>query len=203
MTDYPVEEMQKAITRIMDGLNMNSPQGSTDPNMSIAYECSELMGPIDSIPESLKEVIKRAKYLDFIDRKMIAGSRLWEFNNTQQIESLLANMDKESIPWIYDIADGKQRINITLRLWAGCLDAATNLHDTYINRRNDGTVSEEIIPSEMRAKAFKESINPKTSSDPIYYAGVEAAPIFKRLRNEPIFTDGIPSDSPVMNYVNT
>jgi hypothetical protein len=52
-------------------------------------------------------------------------------------------MDKESIPWIYDIADGKQRINITLRIWAGCLDAAKNLHDKYVSRRNDGTVSEE------------------------------------------------------------
>jgi hypothetical protein len=112
-------------------------------------------GAIDSIPESLKEVIKRAKYLDFVDRKMIAGFRLWEFNNTQQIASLLANMYKESIPWIYDIADGKQRINITLRLWAGRLDAATNLRDKYINRRNDGTVSEGIIRSEMREKAFK------------------------------------------------
>jgi hypothetical protein len=202
LTDYPIEEMQKVITRIMDGLNANPLQQSTDPNMSIVYEFSKLLGPIDSIPESLQAVIKRAKYLDFVDRKMIAGSRLWEFNK-QQIESFLANMDKESIPWIYDIADGKQRINITLRIWAGCLDAAKNLRDKYVSRRNDGTVSEETILSEMREKAFKESIDTKASSDPIYYAGVEAAPVLKRLRNEPIFSDGIPSDSPVMNYLST
>lgn len=95
----------------------------------------------------------------------------------------MANMDKESIPWIYDIADGKQRINITLRIWAGCLDAAKNLRDKYVSRRNDGTVSEETILSETREKAFKESIDTKASSDPIYYAGVEAAPVLKRLRN--------------------
>jgi hypothetical protein len=170
--------------------------------MAIVYEFSKLLGPIDSIPESLQAVIKRAKYLDFVDRKMIAGSRLWEFNK-QQIESFLANMDKESIPWIYDIADGKQRINVTLRIWAGCLDAAKNLRDKYVSRRNDGAVSEETILSEMREKAFKESIDTKASSDPIYYAGVEAAPVLKRLRNEPIFSDGIPSDSPVMNYLST
>ena len=178
---------------------MNPPQESTDPNMSIAYECSKLLGPIDSIPESLQDVIKRAKYLDFVDKKMIAGSMLWELNK-QVIDSFLTNMDKESVPWIYDIGDGKQRINITLRLWAGCLDAAKYLRDKYMSRSNDGTVSEETITPEMRAKAFKESINPKASLDPIYYTGVEAAPIFKRVRNEPIFSDGIPSDSPVMNF---
>jgi hypothetical protein len=149
----------------------------------------------------LKEVIKRAKYLDFVDKKTIAGSRLWEFNK-QQIESFLANVDKESIPWIYDIVDGRQRINITLRLWAGGLDAAKSLRKTYVSVRSDGSVSEEAITPHMRAKAFKESIDRKALSDPIYYAGVEAAPILKRLRNEQIFTDGIFSDSPVMNYLN-
>jgi hypothetical protein len=198
----PIEEiMHKAITRIMDELNVNPAHQSTDPNMSIAYECSELLGPIDSIPESLKEVIKRAKYLDFVDKKIIVGSRLWEFNK-QQIESFLANVDKESIPWIYDIADGRQRINITLRLWAGGLDAAKYLRKTYVSIQRDGSVGEEVITSDMRAKAFKEGIDPKSLSDPIYYAGVETAPILKRLRNESIFTDGIASDSPVMNCLN-
>lgn len=72
----------------------------------------------------------------------------------------------------------------------GGLDTAKSLWKTYVNIRNDGSVSEEAITPEMRAKAFKESIDPKALSDPIYYAGVEAAPILKRLRNEPIFTDG-------------
>jgi hypothetical protein len=202
LTDYPIEEMQKAITTIMDRLRMNPPKQSIDPNTSIVYECSELLGHIDSIPESLKEVIKRAKYLDFVDKSMIAGSRLWEFNK-QQIESFLTIVDKESIPWIYDIADGRQRINVTLRLWAGGLDAAKFLRKMYMSARSDLGVSEEANTYDMRGKAFKESIDPKTSSDPIYYAGVEAAPILKRLRNEPIFTDGIPSESPVMNYLNT
>src|SRR5918912_857145 len=148
----PIEEiMQKAISRIMDILSANPPQRSIDPNMSIAYESSELLGPIDSIPESLKEVIKRAKYLDFVDKKMVAGSRLWEFNK-QQIESFLAKVDKESLPWIYDIADGKRRINITLRLWSGCFDAAKFLRKTYARSQGDWGVNEEAITSDMRAK---------------------------------------------------
>jgi hypothetical protein len=112
-------------------------------------------------------------------------------------------VDNESIPWIYDVADGRQRINITLRLWAGSLDAAKSLRKTYASLQSDGSVNEEVITPDMRTKAFKESINPKASSDPIYYAGVEAALVLKRLRNESIFTDGIPADSPVMNYLNT
>jgi hypothetical protein len=194
LTDYPIEEMQQAIPKVMNNLVMNPPPEPVDPNMSIAYECAELLGHIDSIPESLKEVIKRAKYLDFVDKKMIMGSKLWEFNNKQQIQSFLANMDEKSIPWIYDIADRKQRISITLRLWAGCLDAAKNLRDK--------TATEQIITPERRARAFKGNIDLKASSDPIYFAGVEAAPILKKLRNEPIFTDGIPLESPVMNHLN-
>jgi hypothetical protein len=54
----------------------------------------------------------------------------------------------------------------------------------------------------MCAKAFKETINPKASSDPIYYTGVEAAPVLRKIREQPIFSDGIQSDSPVMNHLN-
>ncbi|MFL6320256.1 MAG: hypothetical protein ACJ72Q_07265 [Nitrososphaeraceae archaeon] len=202
MTDYPLEEMQKAITRILEELRMNPPQESTDPNMSIAYEWSKPLEAIDSIPESLHDVINRAKYLDFVYKNMIAGSKLWELNNKQQIESFLTKIDEGSIPWIYDIADGKQRINITLRLWAGCLDAAKYLQDKYVSRRNDGTVSEAIITPDMRAKAFKKTINPKASLDTIYYTGVEAAPVLRKIREQPTYSDGIPSDSPVMNHLN-
>jgi hypothetical protein len=75
--DYPIEEMQKAVTRIIDALSTNSTQESTDPNMSIAYEWSKLLESIDWIPESLKDIIKSAKYLDFVDKKMIADFKTW------------------------------------------------------------------------------------------------------------------------------
>lgn len=195
--------MWKAIRTIMDRLRMNPPQQSADPNMSIAYEFSNLLGPIDSLPESLKEMdVKRAKYLDFVDKKMIAGSKLWELNNEQQIESFLAKVDKESIQWIYDVADHRQRINITLRLWAGCVAAAKLLGKRYVRGWGDLDIIEDEITPNMREKDFKQSIDPKALSDPIYYAGVEAAPILQRLRNEPIFMDGVPSESPVMNFLD-
>ena len=54
-----------------------------------------------------------------------------------------------------------------MRLWAGGLDAAKSLLKTYASIQSDESVSEEVIASDMRANAFKESINPKSSSDPI------------------------------------
>jgi hypothetical protein len=66
-----------------------------------------------------------------------------------------------------------------------------------VNIRNDGSTSEETITPDMCAKAFKEA-----SSDPIYYTGVEAAPVLRKIREQPIFSDGIQSDSPVMNHLN-
>ena len=56
---------------------------------------------------------------------------------------------------------------VDVRLWAGGSDAAKCLRKTYVSIQRDGSVSEEVIASDMRANAFKESINPKSSSDPI------------------------------------
>ena len=53
----------------------------------------------------------------------------------------------------------------------------------------------------MREKAFKETVDPNAVVDPIYRAGVEVAPIVKRIREEPIFSNGISSDSTVTKFL--
>ena len=119
---YPIEDMIKIIANIIKGLSDNPRQETPDPNMSIAYEWAKLLGSINSLSQSLQDYANRAKFLDFVDKNIIAGSKLWEFNQ-QQIEVFLMNMEEKSQSWVHDIDDAKQRVNITLRLWAGCLDA--------------------------------------------------------------------------------
>jgi hypothetical protein len=80
-----------------------------------------------------------------------------------------------------------------LRLWAGCLDAAKYLRDKYANRGSDGTVIEEIILL---------TIDPKALLDSTYYTGIEAAPVLRKIRNQQIFSDGVPSDPPAMKHLN-
>jgi hypothetical protein len=46
-------------------------------------------------------------------------------------------------------------------------------------------------------------VNPLCEIDELYKAGVETAPIFKRLLNEPIAFDGVPESSPVLVYRDT
>jgi hypothetical protein len=200
LKNYPIEDMKKTIANIMKELSDNPPQETPDPNMSIVYRWTKLLGPIHSLPQSLQGYANRAKFLDFVDKNIITGSELWEFNQ-QQIESFLMNMEEKSRSWIHDIDDGKQRVNITLRLWAGCWDAAKNLRDRYVSLHSDRTTSKEIITSEMRTKAFKETVDLEAALDPIYRAGVEVAPIVKRIRGESIFSNGISSDSAVTKFL--
>ena len=89
-----------------------------------------------------------------------------------------------------------QRINISLRIWSGCLSAGKKHRLEKPRSGNNTSMSRQI--------AFSR-INVWTKIDPIYRSGVESAPVWKRLINQgdDIHFDGIPSDSPVMKYMNT
>jgi hypothetical protein len=80
-----------------------------------------------------------------------------------------------------------ERASIALRLWAGCLDAAK----TIALETRDGPNSPEL-----RAAAFAQ-IDSVAETDPIYGAGVEAAPAFKVLRRQSYSFDGVPAGSRV------
>jgi hypothetical protein len=50
-----------------------------------------------------------------------------------------------------------------------------------------------------RAEAFSQ-IDAVAAADPVFCAGVEAAPAFKRLREQPYEFDGVPEGSPVRRF---
>jgi hypothetical protein len=101
-----------------------------------------------------------------------------------------------------------ERINIALRLWTGCLCAAKECRRTSVAEHNpDGTTKSEYqYTSEMRAESFKK-IMITSREDPIYEAGVEAAPVWELIENrtpdKKMYLDGIPNlnDSPVTKYL--
>jgi hypothetical protein len=75
------------------------------------------------------------------------------------------------------VSDPLDRIAIALRLWAGCLAAAKTIAD-----------------------ATRSGIDATAANDGLFRAGVEAARMFKRLRGQPFFLDGVPERSAVRRY---
>jgi len=85
--------------------------------------------------------------------------------------------------------DTKFRLNLSFRLWAGCLDAAKTLAPSTQSGPNT---------SNMRSAAFTEMIDVLASKDPIYKKGVEVASMWRP--ESDISFDGVPKTSPSRKY---
>lgn len=165
-----------------------------DPNMGIALQWANKLGPPPTLPSSLQDVIQRAKLVNNIDTPNLADTLFSDFrgslNLNDKIQCLneIARLSKSYIPYV---EDDNVRVNISLRLWSGCISAAKTI--ALQTRGGPNT-------PEMRASIFSNQIDPIAEEDPIYCAGVEAAPSFKKLRNETYSFEGVPEKSVVRRY---
>jgi hypothetical protein len=161
--------------------------------MALAYQYAEAIGPAPELPGSMMDVERRADFVDAIDRPF-AGEN---FDNSSEVErsvrasvASISDVSKKHMP---DVADEGIRLNIALRLWAGCISAAKMI----ASETKSGTNTAEV-----RTKVFASLLDPTARDDLIYEAGVEAAPSFKRLRGQPYSFEGVPKDSAVRRYAD-
>ncbi len=161
-----------------------------DTNMDTARRWANELGPPPPLPPSLQDVGQRAKLVIEINWPLIHGDALERLSTKEKAQRLndVAGLSGNHMP---DVDDDSDRDNITLRLWSGCLDAAKTIALETMNGPN--------TPS-MRALAFGRKIDPTAQEDPIYCAGIEAAPSFKRLLEEDYSFEGVPENSPVGRY---
>ncbi len=102
---------------------------------------------------------------------------------------LASDIDHITRRHLPDVPDLNARLSIALRLWAGYMDAAKMIAEGTRYEMNDATTRQRDNPV-LEARA---------AADPVYAAGVEAAPHFKhRVLGEPIFSDGIPAGAVVL-----
>lgn len=162
-----------------------------DPNMDTALRWANELGSPPKLPCSLQDVNQRARLVNCIDRPLISGSLLHKLSDAEKAQRLntVARLSKE---YISDVDDDDDRVNITLRLWSGCLSAAKTI--ALQTRSGPNTPN-------IREFTFKEKIDPIAQKDSIYCAGVEAAPSFKKLRGEDYSFEGVPENSPVRRYM--
>lgn len=155
-----------------------------DLNMNLAYHLAERLGPPPNLPPSLADVARRAKLINAVDGPpMFAMLKLEDSSANSLVMSA-----RQFVP---DVQDDTLLLNVVLRLWSGCLAAAKTIAAE--------TRSGPNTPLE-RSKIFSQSIDPIAQTDPIFRAGVEAAPCFKSLRNQDYSFDGVPDDSAVRRF---
>jgi hypothetical protein len=94
--------------------------------------------------------------------------------------------------YITNQEDEKVVINTALRLWSGCVETAK----VIALETKDGPNT-----AEARQTAFFQ-IELFSKIDLVYAAGVESAPLFKKLHKEYYSFNGVPLDSAVRKYKN-
>jgi hypothetical protein len=167
-----------------------------DPNMATALSWAAVLSlvpecGIPQLPASLKNVRQRANLAHEINESLPKGDLLF-LHSSEEITRRLSETANLSQRYMPDVANPLERINISLRLWAGCLDAAKTI---ALETRSGGNT-----PT-IRAEIFTGRIDPITRVDPVYAAGVETAPTVKRVNWRQDYSfDGVPVSSIVRRF---
>jgi hypothetical protein len=82
------------------------------------------------------------------------------------------------------------------------MEAAKAIRFSYVAGIKDGIITEAPITHEYRHALFTSLIDLHSKVDLIYAAGVEAAPVYKKLVKEHYSFAGVPPDSIVRKYSN-
>lgn len=137
------------------------------------------------LPPSLEDVHKRIQLMRHIDRFIVP--KFEDLRGTDKVRKrgALHDIGNESAALLSDVTDAESRANIALRLWSGYIHAAFEISDT--------------VKHERRSNNFRK-IDYICQFDPIFKAGVESAPLYKKQLCEKISFDGVPEDSPVRKH---
>lgn len=164
-------------------------QQITEPNLRAALEWANEIDSTNSIlPGSLRDVDKRAEIVNQLDSNFGIIQATYSADDEAK-KDYIKQMAELSRAYMPDVQDDTKRVSIVFKLWAGCLCAAKTI--ALETRSGPNT-------PEMRKYLFEELINPLADLDRVYRGGVEAAKVFKDLRNQPCFFDGVPKNAPII-----
>jgi hypothetical protein len=180
----------------------------SDPNMITAYSWAAGLLFQQELPSSLADVENRARLVNEINTPLIqgkgtsaaAGAMLMDLDHNER-SGRLDDISQVSMSYLTEQLDDMIRKNILLRLWTGCIDAAKAIRFNYVAGVRDGQVIEAPITIEYRQILFK-LIDLLAKTDSIYRAGVEAAPVYKKMLKEYYSFSGVPVDSVVRRFPN-
>ena len=157
-----------------------------------------------TLPASLTDAEKRAELVHQINSPLIKGNNadipLKDLDSDDK-NNRLNEIAQLSMAYLTEQMDEKLRKNILLRLWMGCMDAAKAIRFSSVAGVRNGVVIEAPMTTQHRQILFQ-LIDLLSKTDLIYAAGVEAAPLYKKLVKQYYSFDGVPLDSIVRKYSN-
>jgi hypothetical protein len=121
--------------------------------------------------------------------------------DTDDKNNRLKKIAEISMTYLTEEVDEKLRENILLRLWTGCMDAAKAVRFSSVAGIRNGVIIEAPITTQHRHASFQ-LIDLLAKTDLIYAAGVEVAPLYKKLLKQYYSFNGVPSESIVRKYSN-
>lgn len=181
----------------------------SDSNMITTYSQAASLFQ-QELPSSLIDVEKRAKLVNEINAPLIQGNSRTSLTvnlmltdlDSKQKDRRLDDMAQNSLNYFTEQMDNKLRKNILLRLWTGWMEAAKAIRFSYVAGIRDGMIIEAPITHDYRQALFASLIDLLSKVDLVYAAGVEAAPVYKKLVKEYYSFAGVPSNSIVRRYSN-
>jgi hypothetical protein len=181
----------------------------SDSNMLTTYSWAASLFQ-QGLPTSLIDIEKRANLVAEINGPLIQGNSRTSLPANIMLKDLdvkekdrrLDEIAQSSLNYLTEQMDNKVRKNILLRLWTGCMEAAKAIRFSYVAGIRDGIVTEAPITEEYRQALFTSLIDLLSRVDLVYAAGVEAAPVYKKLAKEHYSFAGVPPNSIVRRYSN-
>jgi hypothetical protein len=178
-----------------------------DPTMELMRRTAERLGPPPALPPSLDgatlreanenrtTVVKAVGNAIDADLRPVQNAAADPYDLPPQLPVFAGRLlqdraiDQLTTRVLPDVPELRDRLNIVLRLTAGYLDAAKVIAGSTRAETNNAQTRQRDIPI----------VEARAASDPIYAAGVEAAPHYKhRDLGQDIFRDGIPDGSIVL-----
>jgi hypothetical protein len=157
----------------------------TDPTMTMALELANGVGAAPKLPTSLTAMADRVRLMEAIEARVLtrvdhSSIERWRTSLSEAAGEMAK--DAASLP---DVVDERERKNILLRFWSGCMSAAKTI---ALETRNGPN-------TETYRTASSLLLDSRAKDDPVYAAGVVAAPSFKAGRKETYSLAGVPAGS--------
>jgi hypothetical protein len=148
---------------------------------------SAIEGEIEPIREGkIAPLVIGGKVTTVAEYKQLIGSHVPALADRFAQNLVIAEITARLLP---DMRDPVMRVSVSLRLFAGYLDAAKIIADVVRGRKNDAETRKDEMPS----------VDARAKNDPIYAVGFQAAPFYKRaVLEQDIFKHGIPAGSIVL-----
>lgn len=189
------QEASRKLRELANHIDEKTDPFPPDHNTRLALNMACHLVPNPDLPSSIAGMTaeQKADLVEVVDiepvaRLPISADDLEPFIRIATLLGRIGIMTSSLIP---DVADPLQRINLVLRMWAGCVDTGKAIDE----KTNSG-------PNTVKIRSQQALQIEATAGDPVYRAGMEASVIIKRRRGEKFSFDGVPDGTRLSRLKN-